>query len=38
MPVRGSTPDNKTVNESGYISGDLTVKLLERYSVIRRDS
>ncbi len=28
----------KTVNASGYISGDSTVKLLERFSVIRRST
>ena len=38
MPVRDATPDNQTVNASGYISRDSTVKLLERYSVIRRGS
>lgn len=29
---------NKAVNPSGYIVGDSTVKLLDRYSVIRRGS
>jgi len=29
---------NKTVNPSGYISGESTVKLVQRFSVIRRRS
>jgi len=38
MATARRKPDNQPVNASGYVFGDSTVKLLERYSVIQRGS
>jgi len=37
-PYAPQSGPNKTVNASGYISGDSTLKLLEKYSASQRDS